>query len=101
MSMSALSASLSGISAGSARIHAAAHNVANLLTENFRPLRVTQYAVGSGGTRVEVEQAATARPVEYAEEALQLMLGSVQARASMRVLETDLDLLGGLLDISV
>jgi flagellar basal body rod protein FlgG len=99
--ISALSASLSGISAGSARIHAAAHNVANLLTDDFRPARVTQSAVESGGTRVEVDYAAEPRPVEYAEEAVQMIMGSVQARASMRVLEVDLDLLGGLLDLEV
>lgn len=101
MSTSALSSSLSGIYAGQARIGVAAHNVANLLTDDFRPLELSQEAVSAGGTRVEIAQAAAPRPVDFAEEAVQLMLGTVQARASMRVLETDFDLLGGLLDISV
>ncbi len=98
---SGFSASLSGISAASTRIHAAAHNVANLLTDDYRPVRVTQSAPASGGTRAVVETAAEPRPVEFAEEAVQMILGKVQMRASMRVLETDMDLLGGLLDLEV
>ena len=93
------SVALSGIRAAIDRIQASSHNVANLSTEGFRPVKVTQVEEGaSGGTRVRVEQAAQPEPVDVVDEIVSANVASIQARASMRVLETDLDLMGSLID---
>ncbi|MFQ5698141.1 MAG: flagellar basal body rod protein [Myxococcota bacterium] len=96
---STASIALSGISAAEVRLGASAHNVANLLTKDFRPLRSHQTAVAQGGTRAQVEQAPAPETVDLAGELVNQMTASLQARASMRVLGTDLGLIGSLLDL--
>jgi flagellar hook protein FlgE len=93
------SIALSGISGAHKRVAATSHNVANLLTEDFRPLKTRQHALESGGSMVEVEQAATPEPVSLADELVELMLAALQAKASGQVVGVQSDLLGNLLDI--
>jgi flagellar basal body rod protein FlgG len=99
MAADALSIALSGISGAHKRVEAASHNVANLLTEDFRPVRVLQSSRASGGSTVEVEQAAEPEPVSLAREFIESDLAAIQAKASARIVEVDLDMLGSLLDI--
>jgi phage-related minor tail protein len=98
MGVDAIGSSLSGVSSAFARRNATAHNVANLLTEDFRPLRARQFEVEAGGSRVEVERAAQPETLDLAREFVDSSLASVQAKASLRVLDTDLDLIGTLID---
>ncbi len=93
------SVALSGVRAAIDRIQASSHNVANLSTEGFRPIKVRQVEEGAaGGARVQVERASQPEPVDIVDELVSAKVASLQARASMRVLETDLDLMGSLLD---
>ena len=98
MPSNAIGPALSGIHAAFERRAASAHNVANLQTEDFRPLRTRQVEVQSGGVRVEVDRAAEPREVDLAGELVSSSVASVQARASLRVLDTELDLVGSLID---
>ena len=99
MKIDASTAALSGVRAGQTRLGASAHNVANLLTEDFRPLEVQQSAQAQGGVDVSVSQAAQPREVSLVDELVDQQLASLQTRASLRVLETDLDLLGQIVDL--
>lgn len=99
MRADAISTALSGIRSGSKKIDAASHNVANLLTEDFKPLRATQSEVAEGGSRATLEQSATPETVDVAKEVVNATLGGLQMRASAQVLETKLGLIGNLLDI--
>ncbi len=98
MGVDAIGSSLSGVRSAFERRNASAHNVANLLTEEFRPLRARQSEVEAGGSRVEIERAARPETVDLAKELVDSSLASVQAKASLRVLDTDLDLVGTLID---
>ncbi len=98
MPTSAIGSSLSGIQSAIARRNVSAHNVANLQTEDFRPLRARQSEVPAGGSRVEVEQSREPREVDLAAEFVDSSVASVQAKASLRVLDTELDLVGSLID---
>lgn len=98
MAVDAIGSSLSGVRSAFARRNASAHNVANLLTEDFRPLRTRQLEVEAGGSRVEVERAATPETIDLARELVDSSVASVQAKASLRVLDTNLDLVGSLID---
>lgn len=96
---STASIALSGIAAAGVRMGVSAHNVANLTTEDFHPLRSYQESVAGGGTRVQVERSPTAETVDLAGEIVNQMTASLQARASMQVLKTDMGLIGSLLDL--
>jgi len=99
MPTSAIGSSLSGIQTAFARRNASAHNVANVLTEDFKPLRTEQSESPSGGSRAEVRQAEEPREVDLAQEFVSSSVADVQARASLRVLDTELDLVGSIIDI--
>ncbi len=95
----AVSSGLAGIGVATRRIEASAHNVANLNTQDFRPLEVRQ-AVDAAGH----PQATTARPDEPRDVDLaREIAGQVQARtsfqASLRTIETGLEMRGQLLDL--
>lgn len=80
---SALAISVSGMHAAMRRIEAASHNVANLLTEGFRPVRTH----------------AIAQSVDLAGELVGMQVARFQFDASLRVADTQADLLGTLLDL--
>ena len=98
MSIRAVGSALSGVQSAFERRNVAAHNVANLQTEDFRPLRARQVEASPSGSRVEVEQSAEPREVDLASELVGASVASTQARASLRVLDTELDLVGSLID---
>ena len=99
MSAGPTSIALSGIAAAHTRVHAASHNIANLQTEDFHPVKVSQSSLATGGTVAEVEHSPEPEPVATAEELIGARLAVIQAKASARVIQTDLDLLGSLLNL--
>lgn len=90
-----------GFDAAARRLGVTAHNLANLGTEGFRPLRARQVALESGGSAVQVEQVADPEPVDAAREFVEQIRASFQARASLRVLGVAAELSGRLVDITV
>lgn len=98
MSNDALSIARSGMQSATVRLRNSAHNIANSQTPEFRNHRTQQTSRRDGGseayTRVDKEPA----EVNVADEFVQQALAKVQFAASARVIETDLDLKGSLLD---
>lgn len=90
---------LTGIASATKRIEAASHNIANLQTEDFHPVRVAQSSRVAGGSVAEAEVSPEPKPVSVAHEFIESDLAALQAKASARIVETDLELLGSLLDI--
>ena len=88
----------SGIRSAHAGVAAAAHNLANLNTPDFRPVRAVQESAPGGGSRARVERAPDPEPVDLARELVSLELASVQARASARVVSAERETLGSLFD---
>jgi hypothetical protein len=99
MSQDAVSAGLAGVRAGSARLGVAAHNVANLLTENVRPLQARQREGAQGLPEVEVRQAAQPEQVRLERELVSSELASIQFLASLRVIQSELELEGRVIDL--
>jgi hypothetical protein len=99
MSVDAITAALSGLRAAGARLRSSAHNVANLLTEDFHPERVVQSAEPQGGVSVRVERFPEPAEVDLAAELVEQQRASLAGRASLRVLDTQLGLLGCVLDL--
>jgi len=95
----AISSGLSGMQAASARLSSSAHNVANWLTEDFRPERVVQSTRAGGGVDFHVERAASPAEVDLASELVGQRVSAHAYRASLRVVETNLSLRGTLLDL--
>lgn len=101
MTISATSAGLSGLQAAGVRMSASAHNVANLQTEEFHPERVVQSERAEGGVSAHIERSAEPESVDLARELVDQRMADLQARASLRVIDTELEMLGSVLDISV
>ena len=95
MKADATSIALSGIRAGETRLAGASHNLANLLTEDFHPVRTEQEEVAEGGTRATQRRATEPEDVSIAEQTR----ASLQVEASVRALDTALGTLGSVLDI--
>ena len=102
---SPLGIALSGIQSAQARIGASAHNIANLQTPGFRPLRAHQTSVASqasglgGGSQVHVAQEPAPREVDLARELLDQMLAGHQLMANLRVAGSLNELRGTLVDL--
>ncbi len=99
MRLDAFSIARSGIDAASARQAVSAHNVANLTSEDFRPLRTTQVERAAGGSEARVSQAASPEPVELSREIVEQVLARVQLEASLGVLRTSSEMTGRLVDV--
>ena len=99
MRIDSFSTALSGIESASRRQAASAHNVANLTSEEFRPLRATQTGQAGGGSEARIRQAQEPRPVELSQEIVEQIRARVQFDASLGVLRTASDLTGELVDL--
>lgn len=97
--MDALGIALSGMQSAGTRVAVSAHNVANLLTGDFRPQRALQTSLPSGGARVSVEQSAGPERVSLAREVVGQMQAGVQYSASARVFQVGADMRGQLVDL--
>jgi flagellar basal body rod protein FlgG len=99
MLLDALSAAVSGVRAAGARLRSSAHNVANLLTEDFHPERVVQAAEAQGGVNTRVERSPAPAEVDLAAELVEQQRAALAGKASLRVIDVQLDLLGRVIDL--
>jgi flagellar hook protein FlgE len=97
--MDALAVAASGVRSAEVRLAASAHDVANLTTPSFRPLRADQTALAEGGSVVHVSQEPAPREVDLARELVEQMLAALQLKGSLRVLATASELRGQLVDL--
>ena len=97
--MDVLGIALSGMQGSQTRVAVSAHNVANLLTEDFRPQRAVQSARSNGGTDVRVETSDTPRRPSLAREAVSQIQASTQYSASARVFQVGAEMRGTLVDL--
>lgn len=111
--MDAINSALSGLSAAEKRLQAAAQNIANQLSENYKAQKIEQTAIESGGVKVEAVEKDPAtittvdsegNPVELPnvsleEEVVQQIVATYTYKANLRVLQTAQDLQEALLNI--
>lgn len=101
MGIDAVSAGLSGLRAAQIRQRNSASNVSNLLTDGYRNLRTQQADRSDGGTTATTTRDADPEPVSLVNEFTEQTLAKVQSGASIRAIETALDLQKQVLDIFV
>lgn len=99
MPVTALHAAMSGIAAAHQRVNTVSHNIANLQTEDFKPLKTTQESQTAGGVTTRTEQAEAPEEVSIAEQFVEANLASVQAKASAQIMRVEDELTGTILDI--
>ncbi len=99
MEIGALGAALSGIQSASRRQAVSAHNVANLTTEDVRPLRAVQSERAEGGSEVRVTRFEEPRPVELSHEIVEQIRARLQLEASVGVLRATSETTGTLVDV--
>ncbi len=97
--MDALGIALTGMQGAERRIAVSANNLANFLTEDFRPQRAVQNSKPGGGTRVRVQRADRPERVDLAREAVDQIQASVQYGTSARVFAVGADMRGRLVDL--
>ncbi len=98
MSLDPLSVGISGSNAAAVRLGNSAHNLANMLTQDFHSRRTHQVERSGGGvdalTGVDPEPG-----VNVAREFVDQAASKFQSEASVRVINADLQLKGTILDI--
>ena len=99
--MNALAIGLSGLQSAEVRLAASAHNVANLTTEGFRPVRTIQEEGATGGSTARIAQVRRPAEVDLVHEAVERSRASLQYTASLRLITVDTDLRGQLADLLV
>ena len=99
MRIDTFSAALSGLESSTTRQAVSAHNVANLNSDGFRPLRAEQSERRGGGSQAMVSQADDPEPVELSREIVEQIRARVQFEASLGVLRTSSELTGQLVDL--
>jgi flagellar hook protein FlgE len=77
---------ISGMQAASLRVDVVGHNTANVDTDGFRSQRVDQATAAGGGVTASVSTAA-APGVDLAEQAGELVTGSIAYSANAKVLQ--------------
>lgn len=97
--MDAMGIALSGMQSAQTRVAVSAHNVANLLTDGFRPQRAVQTSSAAGGSQASVATAAAPEPVSLDQEIVDQIVAKSQYKASARVLGISADMRGSLLDL--
>ena len=97
--MDTLGIALSGMQSAQTRVAVSAHNVANLLTEGFRPQRAVQTSVAAGGSQAGVETAPSPEPVSLDQEIVDQIVAKHQYQASARVLGISAQMRGSLFDL--
>ena len=95
--MNTISTALSGMNAAMSQLDAAANNIANSLTPGYRRQTVAHHAVPGGGVATSLVQADTAGP-SLAEDIVSQMSASSAFKAILKVLQTEHNMLGALLD---
>ncbi|MEZ5662524.1 MAG: flagellar basal body rod protein [Burkholderiaceae bacterium] len=97
---SGLSAGISGMQAARLRLDSSAHNVANVMTPDFRRQVVSQTArPDQGGVDARLEPTGAGGFDRLAEDLVQQKLGLYSFEASLRTVQAHDDMLGTLLDI--
>jgi len=88
----------SGIGAAMLRLSAAANNIANLQTPGYRRELVQQEALTGGGVTSSIGQSAEPGD-DLPEDIVQQRVASYSFKANLRVIQTQDDMLGSLLDL--
>jgi flagellar hook protein FlgE len=96
--MNTISTALSGMNAASLQLVTSAHNIANSLTPGYRRQMVAQQAVVNGGVSTEVGRADAAGE-SLAEDIVTQMSASYAFKANLKLLKTQDEVLGSLLDL--
>ena len=97
--MEAMGIALSGMQSAQTRVAVSAHNVANLLTDGFRPQRAMQTSAPAGGSQASVTTAPAPEPVSLEQEIVDQIVSKTQYEASARVLGVSAEMRGSLLDL--
>ena len=95
--MNVSSIALSGVQAAQLRMGSSAHNIANALTPDFRRQVVVPQSAAGGGVTTTITQAA-ARGDALAEDLVALKVAQHLFGANLKVLRTQDQMLGTLLD---
>ena len=96
---SILSIGQSGLQAAQMRLNTAAHNVANLNTENFARQTLQQQAIPQGGVRT-VESQQTVAGSNLEDDVVQQMLASYSYKANLQTIAGQQRMTAALLDMS-
>lgn len=97
--MNVLNTALSGMQSARVGFATSAHNVANLLSEDFRPQRAQQMSAAGGGSIARVSTSREPQEVDLAREVVSQIQAGMQYTASLRVLEVGAEMRGELIDL--
>ena len=113
-----IGSTLSGLEAHKKKLNVTANNIANIITDGFKKSRVVFHEGTHGGVEVDVQKINTpgnpidyedgeqvihteTSNVDYAEEAVNMIIAQRGFEANLKVLQTEDEILGSILDITI
>lgn len=90
---------LSGMNAAQTRMQVAAHNIANMNTQNFAPQEVAQSSAPGGGVTTSVSTSPNATGSNLETDMVQQLMAKHSFMANVAVFKSHNEMLGSLLDI--
>lgn len=97
--MDTVGIALSGLHTAALQLTASAHNLANLHTQDVTPLSAAQEERGSGGSRARLVASSRPHAIDLQAEMVDQLRASQQYRASLRMLDTELERRGQITDL--
>lgn len=98
-----LSIGMSGMQSAQARLHVAAHHIANLATDGFQRQRVVAQTQASGGVQTRVEGPSGAASGAFGQDLIADVVAQRESQhlytANLRTVQTADRMLGSLLDV--
>jgi flagellar hook protein FlgE len=88
MSIGVMSSAQSAIAAYSAMLDNTANNVANVNTENYKPLETSMHESSNGAVTAYTKRSEEADQVDLSKEAVDLIIAEAGVKANMNVLKT-------------
>jgi len=113
--INSISSTLSGLNAHTKKMEVAANNIANINTDDFKKSRAVFKEEANGEVRVDIQRietggnpipfaegektSAKTSNVDYAEEAVSMMIANRGLEANLKALQIDEEMKGSILDI--
>lgn len=88
-----------GFVASQRRLNKTAHNIANVNTENFRPLEIKQNEISPRGVETYTYKSTGKIGTELAGEKLDEILSLANARANVSVIKAADEMIGNIVDL--
>jgi len=90
---------LQGVIAAQERLNKSAHNIANINTENFMPLKIHQESKSPAGVKAYTYKSQTQKDTSIINEKLDEITSLIDVKANISIIKAADDMIGKIVDL--